>query len=66
MADALTAYPASLNSVADAAELSALRDVVRTGSGDKPELYRLTELTVAWVLANPTPIPLDGPQAYRN
>jgi hypothetical protein len=66
MADALTAYPASLNSVADAAELSALRDVVRTGSGDKPELYRLTELTVAWVLANPTPIPLEGPRLYRN
>jgi hypothetical protein len=66
MADALTAYPTSRNSVADSAELSALRDVVRTGSGDKTELYRLTELTVAWVLANPTPIPLDGPQAYRN
>jgi len=27
-------------------------------NSDKAALYRLTELTVKWVLANPDPIPL--------
>jgi hypothetical protein len=29
-----------------------------TANSDKAALYRLTELTVKWVLANPDPIPL--------
>lgn len=66
MADSLTSVPASRRPVVDADELTALREVVRTGNGDKTVLYRLTELTVAWVLANPEPIPLQGPLTYRN
>jgi hypothetical protein len=66
MADSLTSVPASRRPVVDADELTALREVVRTGNGDKTVLYRLTELTVAWVLANPEPIPLRGPLTYRN
>jgi hypothetical protein len=64
MADALTAYPASRMAVADGGELAALRKIVRVGHGDKPTLYRLTELAVAWVLANPYPVPLRDPP-YR-
>ena len=29
-----------------------------SANSDKAALYRLTELTVKWVLANPDPIPL--------
>ena len=32
---------------------------------DKPTLYRLTEITVKWVLANPNPIPLGKVDYYH-
>ncbi len=32
---------------------------------DKPELYRLTEITVQWVIANPKPIPLGKVDYYH-
>jgi hypothetical protein len=54
-----TALPA-----ADLSEGVALTRSIRAGSGDRPELSRLTELTVRWVLLNPEPTPL-GETAYR-
>jgi hypothetical protein len=61
MADALTARLTSRTPVADRRELAPLRKIVRTGRGDKTTLYRLAELAVAWVLANPDPVPLTDP-----
>jgi hypothetical protein len=60
MTDALTAYPPTRIAVADPAELAPLREIVRKGGGDKATLYRLTELAVDWVLANPDPVPLTA------
>jgi hypothetical protein len=65
MADHLTALLASGTAVSGRRELTALRKVVRTGGGDKAELYRLTELAVCWVLANPNPLPLSA-TPYQN
>ncbi|MEM6109788.1 hypothetical protein AAHS21_26675 [Mycobacterium sp. 050272] len=65
MADHLTQLLAGGHSVADRSELNTLRDTVRTGGGGKAELYRLAELAVSWVLANPIPVP-TAPAPYGN
>ena len=64
MTDALTARLGSATTVTDAAELDLLRRRVRTGAFDKEAIDRLTELAVAWVVANPQPQPQPTP-AYR-
>jgi hypothetical protein len=65
MADQLVGYLSNRITVGSAREVKRLGALVRRGVGDKAELYRLTELTVAWVLANPRPVPL-GSTSYRN
>ncbi|WP_433608454.1 hypothetical protein [Prescottella agglutinans] len=38
------------------AEAGRLARALRSGSGDDAQVYRLSELGVAWVASNPTPI----------
>ena len=65
MSDELVAYLSYRTPVASRRELERLRKIVRRGGGWKPELYRLHELAVSWVLANPHPVAL-GHTPYRN
>jgi hypothetical protein len=45
-------------------EVQSLAQALRSGDGDDEQLNRLSELAVAWVASNPTPIPLAAP-GYR-
>ncbi len=42
----------------DLAETRELASALRRGSGDEDQLARLTQLAVAWVERNPTPVAL--------
>jgi hypothetical protein len=65
MTDALTAHLGSGTPVTGTGELDTLRQAVRTGNADKRTHYRLNELAVGWVLANPDPLSLPGPGYKR-
>ncbi|WP_096289547.1 hypothetical protein [Mycobacterium ahvazicum] len=65
MADHLAQLLTGGRPVADQSELNTLRDTVRSGGGGRAELYRVAELAVSWVLANPIPVPA-APAPYRN
>jgi hypothetical protein len=65
MVDEITTYLSGTAAVGRRGELESLRTAVRDGGGSKVQLYRLTELAVTWVLANPHPVPL-GHTPYRN
>lgn len=45
-------------------ETASLIKILHDGTGEE-ESARLTELTVKWVLANPTPVPLEEPEYER-
>ena len=63
MTDALVAHLGSLVA-ADPIELADLGGRLRTGAFDQAAVDRLTDVSVAWVLANPDPLPLPAP-AYK-
>jgi ankyrin repeat protein len=65
MTDAVTTHLGSATPVTDAGELDTLRRAVRTGTADKTTQYRLSELAVGWVLANPDPVALPDPRYQR-
>lgn len=65
MADALTTHLGTGTQVTDSGELDTLRRGVRAGDDDGTLLGRLSELAVAWVLANPDPVPLPAPPYAR-
>jgi hypothetical protein len=51
--------------VTDPAELHALRRTVRTGDDTGASLNGLSELAVAWALADPNPVALPTPVYER-
>ncbi|MBB1156571.1 MULTISPECIES: ankyrin repeat domain-containing protein [Amycolatopsis] len=67
MTDALPGYFASGTPLPDAElqEAQALAKRTRSGNGDDEELARLSELAVAWVRLNATPLPMAPPTYNR-
>ncbi|WP_116205214.1 ankyrin repeat domain-containing protein [Amycolatopsis circi] len=67
MVDALPGYFASGTPLPDAElqEAQALAKRTRSGNGNDEELARLSELAVAWVRLNPTPLPMTSPPYSR-
>ena len=61
MAAALAKLLGSRTPVVDHAELATLKKALSGGNARRPAIDRLTELAVAWVLANPNPAPLAPP-----
>ncbi|WP_409184041.1 ankyrin repeat domain-containing protein [Amycolatopsis sp. VS8301801F10] len=67
MTSALPGYFASGTPLpaAELHEAQVLAKRTRSGKGDDEELARLSELAVAWVRLNPTPLPLAPPTYHR-
>ncbi|MFB9929099.1 ankyrin repeat domain-containing protein [Amycolatopsis halotolerans] len=65
MADALPGYFASGTPLPELEEAQALAKRTRSGNGTDEELSRLSELAVAWVRLNPTPLPMASPPYNR-
>lgn len=65
MADALPACFASGTPLPELQEAQTLAKRIRSGNGTDDELARLSELAVAWVRLNPTPLPMTSPDYHR-
>ncbi|MFE3178173.1 ankyrin repeat domain-containing protein [Amycolatopsis sp. NPDC059090] len=65
MIDALPGYLASGTPLPELQEAQALTKRTHSGNGTDEELARLSELAVAWVRLNPTPLPMTAPSYGR-